>query len=85
MNRAAAGLLCIIFATAPVAGQQDTTPPANDPLLLQRRVATVLRQSTKYYEAGDYQAALDRLATLQGASGQDLSVLNLRGAILTKL
>ena len=49
MNRAAAGLLCIIFATAPVAGQQDTTPPANDPLLLQRSVATVLRQSTKYY------------------------------------
>ena len=85
MNRAAVGLLCIVFATAPVAGQQDTTPQANDALLLQRRVATVLRQSTKYYEAGDYQAALDRLATLQGASGQDLSVLNLRGAILTKL
>ena len=85
MNRAAVGLLWIVFATAPVAGQQDTTPQANDALLLQRRVATVLRQSTKYYEAGDYQAALDRLATLQGASGQDLSVLNLRGAILTKL
>jgi tetratricopeptide (TPR) repeat protein len=85
MNRAAVGLLWIVFATAPVAGQQDTTPSTNDALLLQRRVATVLRQSTKYYEAGDYQAALDRLATLQGASGQDLSVLNLRGAILTKL
>ena len=44
MNRAAAGLLCMVFATAQVAGQQDTTPPANDPLLLQRRVATMLRQ-----------------------------------------
>jgi Putative Zn-dependent protease, contains TPR repeats len=85
LNRTAAILLCIVFASAPVSGEQATDPPTNDPLLLQRRVATVLRQSTKYYEADDFQAALDRLATLQGASGQDLSVLNLRGAILAKL
>jgi tetratricopeptide (TPR) repeat protein len=52
---------------------------------MQRRLAMVLRQSTQHYEAGEYQAALERLGALQGSAGQDLSVLNLRGAILTKL
>ena len=85
MNRAAAGLLFLWFAVAPVAAQETNVPPTNDPLLPQRRMATVLRQATKYFEAGDYQAAVDSLGDLQGEPGQDPSVLNLRGAILTKL
>jgi len=85
MNRTAAGLLFFLLAAAPLAAQENTAAPSEDPLLMQRRLAMVLRQSTKHYEAGEYQAALDRLSVLQGAFGQDLSVLNLRGAILTKL
>jgi tetratricopeptide (TPR) repeat protein len=85
MNRAAAGLLFLFLATVPVVAQDNTVPPTNDPLFLQRRMAMVLRQATKYFEAGDYQAAIDRLGALQGEPGQDPSVLNLRGAILTKL
>jgi len=83
MNRLAAALLLALLSTA--AAQQTAPDPAADPLLMQRRLAMVLRQSTQHYEAGEYQAALDRLASLQGPAGQDLSVLNLRGAILTKL
>jgi len=83
MNRLAAALLLALLSTA--AAQQTAPDPAADPLLMQRRLAMVLRQSTQHYEASEYQAALDRLASLQGPAGQDLSVLNLRGAILTKL
>lgn len=82
MNRLAAALLLALLS--PAAAEQTAPDPA-DPLLMQRRLAMVLRQSTQHYEAGEYQAALDRLAALQGPAGQDLSVLNLRGAILTKL
>ena len=83
MNRAAAALLLALLSTA---GAQEAAPdPASDPLLMQRRLAMVLRQSTQHYEAGEYQAALERLGALQGPAGQDLSVLNLRGAIMTKL
>ena len=83
MKRLAAVLLLALCSTA---GAQQTAPdPAADPLLMQRRLALVLRQSTQHYEAGEYQAALDRLAALQGPAGQDLSVLNLRGAVMTKL
>jgi len=85
MNRAAPGLLFLLLAAAPLVAQDNTAAPSDDPLLMQRRLAMVLRQSTKHYEAGEYQAALDRLGALQGPLGQDLSVLNLRGAILTKL
>lgn len=83
MNRLAAALLLALLS--PAAAEQTAPDPAADPLLMQRRLAMVLRQSTQHYEAGEYQAALDRLAALQGPAGQDLSVLNLRGAILTKL
>lgn len=83
MNRPAAVLLLALLSTAEA--QQTAPDPAADPLLMQRRLALVLRQSTQHYEAGEYQAALDRLAALQGAAGQDLSVLNLRGAVMTKL
>lgn len=83
MNRLAVALLLALFSTA--GAQQATPDPAADPLLMQRRLALVLRQSTQHYEAGEYEAAFERLSSLQGAAGQDLSVLNLRGAILTKL
>jgi tetratricopeptide (TPR) repeat protein len=85
MKRAAAGLLLWLVALTPATAQQNSVAATDDPLLMQRRLSMVLRQSTKFYEAGEYQMALDRLAVLQGALGQDLSVLNLRGAILTKL
>jgi tetratricopeptide (TPR) repeat protein len=84
MNRAAPGLLFFLLAAAPLAAQENTAVASDDPLLVQRRLAMVLRQSTKHYDAGEYQAALDRLGALQGSLAQDLSVLNLRGAILTK-
>ena len=85
MNCAAAGLLFLWFAVATVVAQENSAPPTTDPLLLQRRVATVLRQATKSFDAGDYQAALDRLGALQGEFAQDINALNIRGAILTKL
>ncbi len=85
MKRAAAGLLLLCLTGSFAVAQENTAPPSNDPLLQQRRLAMVLRQSTKHYEAGEYQVALDRLGALQGPLAQDLSVLNLRGAILTKL
>lgn len=85
MNRAAAGLLLLGLTAGFVVAQENAAAPSDDPLLLQRRLAMVLRQSTKHYEAGEYQAALDRLGAFQGPLAQDLSVLNLRGAILTKL
>jgi Flp pilus assembly protein TadD len=83
MKRTIAALLLALLSTG--AAQEAVPDPASDPLVMQRRLAMVLRQSTQHYEAGEYQAALDRLGVLQGPAGQDLSVLNLRGAILTKL
>lgn len=78
MSRVLAAILVLASATA-------FAQSANDPVLAQRRLASVLRQTTKLYEAGDYRGALGRLDLLEGASASDLSVLNLRGAILTKL
>jgi Flp pilus assembly protein TadD len=83
MRRTIAALLLVLLSTG--AAQEAAPDQAADPLVVQRRLAMVLRQSTQHYEAGEYQAALDRLGVLQGPAGQDLSVLNLRGAILTKL
>jgi tetratricopeptide (TPR) repeat protein len=85
MNRAAAGLLFFAVVLGPALAQEQPAARPEDPLLMQRRLAMVLRQSTKHYEAGEYQAAFDRLEALQGPAAQDLSVLNLRGAILTKM
>jgi len=85
MNRAAAGLLLFAAALGPALAQEQPPARPEDPLLMQRRLAMVLRQSTKHYEAEQYQAALDRLNVLKGPAAQDLSVLNLRGAILTKM
>ena len=84
MNPAAAGLLLRLIAVTSALAQ-ETAAPSDDPLLMQRRLAMVLRQSTQHYEAGEYQVALDLLGALQGPLAQDLSALNLRGAILTKL
>ncbi len=83
MKPTAAALLLALLSTA--AAQQTAPDPSSDPLLMQRRLALVLRQSTQHYEAGEYPAALERLDSLQGQAGQDLSVLNLRGAVMTKL
>lgn len=85
MKRAiAACLLALVFpGSAP--GQEAAPERAADPLVMQRRLAMVLRQSTQHYEAGEYDIALERLGAIQGPAAKDLSVLNLRGAILTKL
>ena len=85
MKRALVALLLTPLVAVGAWAQQAATNTAEDPLILQRRLAMVLRQSTKLYEAGEYQAALDRLATFQGPAANDLSFLNLRGAILTKM
>ena len=45
----------------------------------------VIRQSSYLYDAGQYEAALERLGALGGAAAQDPTALNLRGAILTRL
>lgn len=82
MRRSAAVLLFIVSAAAVCA---QATDPASDPMLVQRRIALILRQASQYYEAGEYKAALERLGQLGGPAAQDLSVLNLQGAILTKL
>jgi Flp pilus assembly protein TadD len=85
MKRAAAGLLFLLLAAVPVSAQEAApAPPADDPLVRQRREATILRQSRALFEAGQYQAALGRLGDLQGDSARDAGVLNLRGAIFTK-
>lgn len=61
---------------------QDPSPA--DPLAAQRRLAALLRQATAAYERGDYQGTIGVLDTLSGAPANDLSVLNLRAAALTK-
>ena len=83
MRRTIAALLLALLSTG--VAQEAAPDPAADPLVMQRRLAMVLRQSTQHYEAGEYQAALDRLGVLQGPAAEELSALNLRGAILTKL
>ena len=83
MKKTTVALLLTLLSTG--AAQEAAPDPAADPLVMQRRLAMVLRQSTQHYEAGEYQAALDRLGMLQGPAAEDLSALNLRGAILTKL
>jgi len=76
-------ILFLLLAALPAAAQD--VPPPDDPLVQQRRLAMILRQSTKFYEAGRYDDALERLSAVQGPAADDLAVRNLRGAILTKL
>lgn len=61
---------------------QDAAP--SDPLVAQQRLAAVLRQATADYDRGYFKAALARLDALKGDAADDLSVLNLRAAVLTK-
>ena len=82
MKGAAAGLL--LLAAAATAPGQDP-PPEIDPLVAQQRFTAVLRQATRHYEAREYQVALDRLDILPAAAANELEVLNLRGAIFTKM
>lgn len=82
--KAVGAVLC--WGIALVSAAAQTTPPqSQDPLVVQGRIAMVLRQSSNLFEAGQYDAALERLGSLGGESAQDPTVLNLRGAILTKL
>lgn len=83
MKRPAVGLLLWAFA----AGALAQTAPADpaDPLVIQRRVAMILRQVNDLYEAGEYQAAAERLGNLSPQAAQDPAALNIRGAIYTKL
>lgn len=82
MRCAAAVLLLAVLGALARAQAPD---PESDPMIVQRRMALILRQASQYYEAGEYKAALEHLGKLGGPAAQDLSVLNLRGAILTKL
>ena len=75
-------VLAVCLAATAVRAQ---SPAADDPLLAQRRLATVLRQATKLYEAGEYNAVFERLDLLKGAAADDPGALNLRAAALTKL
>lgn len=82
MRRAAAGLLLLAAAATSPA---QSPPQSSDPVVLRQRVAAIVRQATRHYDEGEYQAALDRLAMLPAGPAQEPDVLNLRGAILTKL
>jgi len=84
MRGAAAGLLLIAATTLLAHGQASAPGPETDPLIHQRRLAMVMRLAVQDYEAGNYQAATARLDALQGKAAEDLGVMNLRGAILTK-
>lgn len=83
MNPAAAGLLALAVSAAAAFGQQPAETP--DPLLMQRRLAGILRQARAHYDAAEYDAALERLGVLQGPAARDAGVLNLRGAVLTRM
>jgi Flp pilus assembly protein TadD len=74
---------CLAVATSALS--QPVAVPSQDQLVMQGRLAMVVRQSSNLYDAGQYEAALDRLGSLSGEEAQDPSVLNLRGAILTRL
>jgi predicted Zn-dependent protease len=78
-------ILLLLLATLAVGVPAQEAAPSADSLVQQRRLATILRQATELYEAGEYQVALDRLGGPEGAAASDIALLNLRGAIFTKL
>jgi tetratricopeptide (TPR) repeat protein len=82
MILAAAGLLVAVLAASSPA--QSPPAPSESPVVRQRVVA-VIRQATRHYEAGEYQAAYDRLAALPEGPAGEAEAMNLRGAILTRL
>lgn len=73
-------VLLLLVCTALQAQEQ----PAADPLLAGQRLAAVLRRATNQYDRGDFKGAIALLDTLRGEAANDLSVLNLRAAALTK-
>ncbi len=83
MKHPALGLLFWVFAAGAFA--QTAPVDATDPLVIQRRVAMILRQVNNLYEAGEYQAAAERLGNLSAQAAQDPAALNIRGAIYTRL
>ena len=64
---------------------QQSAPPSPDPLVEQRRLAALLRQATTAYEKDDFQGAIKLLGSAAGDSADNLSVLNLRAAAMTRL
>lgn len=74
-----------ILLLLPCMTLQAQETAGGDPLLAQQRLAAVLRQATTEYDRGNFQDALARLDSLGGAGANDISVLNLRAAALTKL
>lgn len=82
--KAVGAALCWGIAVVSAAAQSPL-PPSQDPLVVQGRITMVIRQSSNLFDAGQYEAALERLGALGGDLAQDPAVLNLRGAILTKL
>lgn len=83
--KAVGAALCWGIAVVSAAAQSSTLPPSQDPIVVQGRIAMVIRQSTNLFDAGQYDAALKRLDALSGSLAKDPVALNLRGAILTKL
>lgn len=77
-------IAALLFLQCAVAFAQDALPHT-DPLLMQRRLAAVLRSANATYEQGHFQEALGTIDSLEGPAARDLAVANLRGAILTKL
>lgn len=77
-------LVSALFFLLPCSPLLAQTPAPSDPLTTQRRLAAVLRQATTDYDRGDYASVISRLDALTGPSADDLSVLNLRAAALTK-
>jgi tetratricopeptide (TPR) repeat protein len=82
MRCAAVGLL-LLAAAATLAAQNP--PPDDDPVVMRQRVASIIRQATRHYENGEYEAALYRLGVLPAGPAKEMEALNLRGAILTKM
>jgi len=79
--------LAVALALASFASLTAQAAPSQseDPLLAQRHLASALRRAVELYDGGEYQAAADFLAGLSGPEAGDLALVNLRGAVLSKL
>jgi len=75
----------LALAFCPGLTSHAAPPPEQGPLLAQRRLASVLRRGAQLYDAGEYQAAADFLSGVSQPEAGDLALLNLRGAIGSKL
>jgi tetratricopeptide (TPR) repeat protein len=79
--------LAVALALASFASLTAQAAPSQseDPLLAQRHLASAMRRAVQLYDGGEYQASADFLAGLSGPEAGDTALLNLRGAILSKL